>query len=216
MAHLKLEAQERSQYGNDARKVRNSGQIPAIVYGNKLASSLGIQVPNIEFVKLYRDNGKTNVIDITVGKTSYPCIIQALDIHPVRDTIRHIDFLAVDLKQKVTTDVPLLFVGVSAAVDDGGLLNTPMNTISVEALPENLPHHVEVDITSLVDINDTIKLSQVVAPKGCTIIATADEMELVIASITMAATGIEENTIVSEATAIEDIEGAKPAEKTDK
>lgn len=116
-----------------------------------------IQLPTSMFYKTYKESGKTNVIDLTIDQKSTPVIIHSIDIDPVFNEARHIDFLAVDLKQKIQTQVPLVFVGEPIGVKEkGAVLVTNFEEIEVEALPDDIPSEIEINVESLEDIGDSI------------------------------------------------------------
>jgi large subunit ribosomal protein L25 len=100
MKHSKLIVEKRTIQGNQNRKLRKIGIIPAVIF-SKTLDSVMIQIPIGEFTKVYKEAGKTHVIDVICDNESYSTIIHGIDIHPVKHLPRHVDFLAVDLKQKV-------------------------------------------------------------------------------------------------------------------
>jgi large subunit ribosomal protein L25 len=162
MQHLKLNTQTRIITGNQVRKLRKDGFIPAVIFGKKY-SSKNIQLPLNTFLKLYRQAGKTNIIDISIDeKEVVSCLINDLDLDPVKDIVRHVNFLAIDLSSKIDTLVPLKIVGNSPAVKNyGAILIQNLQEIEIRVLPENIPPFVEVDVTSLKDLNDVIHASDI-------------------------------------------------------
>lgn len=157
MQHLKLETQTRKIVGNQVRKLRKQGLVPAVIFGKKYPSE-NIQLPLNSFIKLYRQAGKTNIVDVFIDENKkVPCLINDLDLDPVKDTIRHINFLAIDLKAKIDTLVPLKLVGVSPAIKEyGAILIQNLQEVEIRVLPEKIPSEIEVDISSLKDLNDVI------------------------------------------------------------
>ena len=110
MRHFQLSANTRSVLGNSVRKLRKQGLLPAVLYGQNF-NSLPIQIDKKTFLKLYKQVGKTNVIDLSVDSQTLPVIVQDLDIDPVFGDVRHADFLVVNLKQKVKVTVPIQYIG---------------------------------------------------------------------------------------------------------
>jgi large subunit ribosomal protein L25 len=164
------------------RILRREGNLPAVIY-SKSVSPISLEISQREFYKTYKLTGKTNVIDLKIGeKQTLPCIVHALDVHPVRGEIRHVDFLAVNLKEKVTASVPVLFSGESKAVKElGGILSTSINQLEVEALPDEIPSEIVVDISTLEAFDDVIRVENL---PTSTSYKVQNDSDLVIASIT--------------------------------
>jgi large subunit ribosomal protein L25 len=182
MAHLNLQVKTRIILGNQVRKLRREGKLPAVIYSNKL-SSLSVELPLGDFNRVYKESGKNHVIDIKIeGGKSYPCIVHALDIHPVTGVVRHVDFLFVNLKEKVVASVPVVYVGESKAVKElGGVLNTSVSELEVLALPDEIPAEIVVDISSIEDYGDAIRLQDLAMVKTYEI---QEDPEFLIASVT--------------------------------
>lgn len=213
MAHVQLKVENRDVVGNQVRKLRRDGIIPGVIYGNKVKEPINIKTNRTGFVKIFQQVGKTGILDVSVdGGKSIPCIIQDMDIHPVKSMVRHVDLIAVDLKQKTTTEVPLVFVGTSQAVEDGGLLNTVLELVEIEALPEDFPDQLEVDISALDSFDAVLHASSLTIPKGCTLITPPEET---LASIQQAATGVEEAPVAAEEVAVEGEGGEEAGDSTE-
>ncbi|MEM1312766.1 MAG: 50S ribosomal protein L25 [Patescibacteria group bacterium] len=159
MEHLNLQVKKREVLGNRVRKLRREGKLPAVIYSNKV-DPISIELPLGSFNQVFKLSGKNHVIDVSVaGAKSYPCIVHVLDIHPVTGVVRHVDFLAVNLKEKVVASVPITFVGESKAVKElGGILNEVVNNLEVLALPDKIPAELKVDISTLEDFNSAIRV----------------------------------------------------------
>lgn len=179
MTTLTLTVQERTLTGNQARKIRRAGNIPGVIYGNNV-KDLVFEVDYNTFVRLYKAAGNTHVVDVTLGKDTYHCLVQDIDVDPVSDRARHIDFLAVDLKKKVVVEVPLEFVGESEAVVQGAILVESMHEVEVEALPNEVPEMIEVDIAKLVSLHDNIHVSDLPVTSKFVILT---DPNLVVASV---------------------------------
>jgi large subunit ribosomal protein L25 len=200
MAHLNLHVKNRTVLGNQVRKLRRDGKLPAVIYSNKL-SSLSVELPLGDFNRVYRESGKNHVIDIKIeeGKT-YPCIVHALDIHPVTGVVRHVDFLFVNLKEKVVASVPVVYIGESKAVKElGGVLNISVNELEVSALPDEIPAEIVVDISSIENYGDVIRLQDLVTLKTYEI---QEDPEFLIASVTAPTAEVVEEAPVSSEVAV--------------
>ncbi len=160
MAHVNLLVKNRTIIGNKVKSIRRDNIIPAVIYGLN-AEPRNLSIEKGLFRKVFKEAGKTNVIDLTLDddKTKLACIIQDLDIHPVTGDIRHVDFLAVNLKQKVHASVPVVYIGESKAIKElGGVLNTTVSELEVHALPDEIPSEIEIDISKIENFNDIIKV----------------------------------------------------------
>lgn len=151
-------AEKRKIVGRKVKQLRQQGILPANIYGRKL-SSIAIQVSLDKFQKLFAEVGETGLVDVKIGKKSYPALIHNVQTDPVTEMPLHADFLNVDLTQKVTTPVPLNFVGESPAEKSGeGVLVFQMHEIEVEALPTDLPESIKVDVSRLEKLGDVIHI----------------------------------------------------------
>ena len=114
---------------------------------------------------------------LKTGKAEHPVLIREVQLHPLRDTVQHIDFLQVRMDEKIKAKVPLVFIGQSIAVKDlSGVLVRNHDELELEAFPQDLPHNVSVDIASLTDFEKVIHVKDIALPKGVTVLTEADEV----------------------------------------
>lgn len=176
----------------EARKsgaARVAGLIPAVIYGPKI-ESISISVPEKELSKLWKEAGESTVITLETETGNQDVLINEIARDPVSDTIIHADFYAVDKNKKVGVEVPLEFVGVAPAVKEfGGVIMKIAHEIGIEALPKDLPHAIEVDLSSLTALEDHITAGDIKLPPGVTLTASAEE---IIAIVTAAKEETEE------------------------
>lgn len=159
MKQIKLEVTKRTIKGKKVKHLRAKGALPANVFG-KNVQSLEVEVKTDTFKKVYDAAGETGLIELTVGGEKRPVLIQNVQMHPVTGKILHVDFRQVDLKEKVKAQVPIELIGESPVVaDNAGVVLQLLNEVEVEALPAELPEHIEVDVTKLVQVGDTVKVS---------------------------------------------------------
>ena len=171
---MDLQAQERNVFGNRVNALRREGRIPAELYGHGVPN-LHLSVASRDFGKLYASAGENTVITIEVGKQKFPAIIHHVDRHYLSGDPLHIDFYQVKMDEKIAARIPLEFVGESAAVrEKGAVINRSMTEIEVEALPNDLPHLLKVDLAMLDDIDKTIYVRDIAAPKGVTFLVEGD------------------------------------------
>ncbi len=177
---LQLKALKREVFGKNLRKLRKEGSIPANIYGPAF-QSLSITMDGKDFSKVYRVAQETGVVYIHAEKQELPVLIKNVQWHPVFHTVLHVDFRKIDLKQKIETQVPVRVVGESPAVKQkGGVLLTQLNEIMVEALPQDIPHEIEVDIAGLDEIGKEIKIADL--PKNSTY-TIKNEVDKVVISV---------------------------------
>ncbi len=179
---IELNAQKREVIGSGLNALRKSGYIPAILYG-KNQESIPLQISAKDFCKAFESAGESTLIFINVSGQTYPTIIHDIARDAVSDDILHADFYKVRLDEKIKAKVAVVFQGESLAVKDfGGIFVRNINELEIEALPQDLPHEIVVDISSLKNIGDQIlvknlkldsKLKVVAEPEE--IVATAQE-----------------------------------------
>lgn len=170
---MKLTIEKRAE---DATTTRNKGKIPGVFYGPK-ATSTAIAVDATEFTKVWREAGESSVITLSGVDGDQDALIQDIQKDPVTEAIKHVDFYVIEKGKKVQVGVPLEFVGVSFAVKSlGGSLIKVLHELEIEAMPKDLPHEIEVDISVLADFDAQIKASDIKLPSGVTLITEADEI----------------------------------------
>jgi large subunit ribosomal protein L25 len=153
---LTIKAKTRDLLGRKVKRLRKEGVLPANVYG-KSVKSQAVQVLLNDFEKVYKQAGETGLVDLELGKTKKTVLIHNLQIDPVTAVPLHADFFQVDLKQKVTAQVPVEVLGESPAEKQGlGTLVTLLDEIEVEALPADLPEKFELDLTSLTEVGQAV------------------------------------------------------------
>ncbi|HNW71716.1 MAG TPA: 50S ribosomal protein L25 [Candidatus Paceibacterota bacterium] len=161
--------------------LRKAGELPAVLYGAGTEST-PITVSLVEFKKVWHKAGESSTVKITAGKTVVDTLIHEVQQDPVSDEPIHVDFLVIDMNKKIKVEVPLEFIGESSVVKSGlGTLVKVLYEVEVEALPKDLPHVFNIDISKLVELNSQILVSDIVLPKGVTMITKETE---VIAAVT--------------------------------
>ncbi|MFA5931917.1 MAG: 50S ribosomal protein L25 [Candidatus Paceibacterota bacterium] len=182
--------------------IRKEGEIPAVFYGaGKKTTS--ISVPIVEFKKVWRDAGESSAVKIEMLDGNIDVLIHEVQVNPITDEPTHVDFLAIDMKKKIRVHVPLVFEGVSDAVKTGtGNLVKVMHEFEIEALPNDLPHNLVVDISKLKTLNDQVFVSDVKLPAGVvvmneptevvvSVVEQVEEKEEVVAPVDLSAIEVE-------------------------
>ena len=177
---VELEAQKRSVAGRKVKSLRDSGLIPAVIYGKGM-EAMNLQIPAKDFSKTLQQAGESTLVYLNVDGEAYPTIIHDVERDYLSGTPIHADFYKVNLKEKIKAMVPVVFEGESPAVKNlGGIFVRNINEIEVEALPQDLPHEVTLDISKLENIDDHISLKDIKLGDGVTV---HGEMDAILATI---------------------------------
>jgi large subunit ribosomal protein L25 len=160
--------------------LRKSGVVPAVFYGPKDPST-AIKLTLSDFKKAWKTAGESTVVSLEGSGIDAEVLIHDVDLDPVSDVPVHVDFYAIEKGKKLSVDVPLEFIGVAPAVKDlGAVLVKVLHEIEIEALPKDLPHKLEVDISTLLNFDSVVTAKEIKLPAGVTLKVKPDE---VIASV---------------------------------
>jgi len=174
MATASLNASIRNDRGTGvARKLRQSGNVPAIIYGHgREPQSLAINTREVERLLGTISAGST-VIELNMDGTTARTLIREIQRHPFKRSILHIDFQELVAGEKVTVSVPLRFTGTADGVrNSGGILEETMHQVHVRVDPSLIPDHIDVDVTPLT-IGHSFHISDLKLPEGVTILDDA-------------------------------------------
>jgi large subunit ribosomal protein L25 len=177
----RLQAAPRTIEGSRAtRRLRRSGRVPGVLYGGG-KDPLAFDVDARELRHAIAASGA--VVEIAIEGAASPAVLKDSQRHPVRGETMHVDFLRVDLTQAIEATVVLELTGADEApgVIEGGILEQVTHEVTIEALPNEIPEHLTVDVSGMA-MNDTLTLAAVKPPSGVTIIDDLDET--VIANLT--------------------------------
>ena len=149
-----VEATERaaeSRGKNEARRVRVTGQIPAVVYGAG-RDSVAITVNPKHITKiLHSESGHNTIFDLQVGGAKQKVMIVDWQYDPIKSNLLHIDLKRIDMNKAIKVSVPIALVGEAAGVkQQGGILDQVLREVEIECLPADIPSHIDVDVTELV------------------------------------------------------------------
>jgi len=212
MAKITLSVEPRTITGKRVKQLRKQGIIPANIFGGKI-KSVAVQVKKTVFAPIWQQAGETQIVYLQLGdeKESRPTLISNLQLNPITDETIHVDFRQVDLKEKITANIPVEVVGESPAVKDfQASVITSLSEIEVEALPTDLPENIQVDISILKNVGDVIKVADLNIDR--TKIEVKNDPETVVVST--AAQQAEEVIAPPPAPEGEAVEGAAPTEGT--
>jgi large subunit ribosomal protein L25 len=175
MKRYKLKVEKRTVLGKMVKKLRREGILPCNIYGKGIKSE-AVQVPQTEFDAVFKEAGETGLVDVALGEKSIPVLIHNMQ-KDFRGNVLHADFFQVNLKEKVKTMVPLEVVGEPKAVlDKIGLLMNILSEVEIEALPEELPENIQVDVAHLANVDDQITVADLKVPAGVTILTEPEQV----------------------------------------
>lgn len=203
---ITLRAQKGRETGSAAsRRIRKQGDVPAIVYGADLDEPVLVTVNRRELrAALTTEAGTNALINLDIEGTEQLALARQIDKHPYRTEIRHVDFVTVSLTDTIVTDVVLDFIGTPVATEEGGVLSTPISSVSIEVLATRIPSAIEVDVSEMT-MTDSIRVSDLPEMEGVTYL---DDPEQTVATIVIPRAMIEEEEL-AEGEELE--EGAEPA-----
>ncbi len=204
MSDAILIAQSRSETGDGpAKRLRADGRVPAVVYGLD-AGTVSVSVPARELDHiLHSASGSNTLITLKTDDASELTLARQVHRHPVRGTVLHVDFIRVRADQTIEAEVSIQLVGEAEGVRNGGLFEQSLFSLTVEAMPRDIPNAFEHDISDLV-IGDSIHVRDIQVPAGVVVL---QEDDAVVGHISLPR-AVEEEVVE----AVEGEEGEAPAE----
>ncbi len=197
----KLKAQRRTLLGKKVKRLRREGKLPAILYGPTVEEPIPLVLDYTEAYKTIRSLGPSALIDLEVDGETYTTIIRERQRDVITGKFLHVDFQAVSMTEEVESEVTIVLKGEApAAKHYGATIVQELETLDVEALPQDLPESIVVDISVLEEPGDTITVGDLVLPPGVKVLNPPDE-------VIVAAVGPEEEAEEEE---VEAVEGAEP------
>jgi large subunit ribosomal protein L25 len=164
-------------------QIRKNGDIPAVFYGFK-KDTTSISVSEKDFKKAFKVAGESSAIVLETPNGNLDVMIHDVAFNPVNGFPIHADFLVIDTNKEIEVSVPLEFIGEAPAVKGNlGSLVKVIHEIEITALPKNLPHGIEVDVSSLANVNDQIHVKDLKIPSGVTLVTDPEEVVALIAEM---------------------------------
>jgi len=206
VAEVALKAEVRQERGKGpAHRLRASGKVPGVLYGRGMdAVAVAVDARELDHT-LSTDAGANVLIDLKVGSDNHLTLARSLDRHPLRGTILHVDFLKIARDVAITVDVPVHFDGEAKGVKEGGVLEHHLWQLHIECLPGNVPERINIDVSDM-DIGSIVRVSDVRAPEGVTILTS--EEEIIVTCVVPQVLQVEEVVPAEEAEVPEGEEGA--------
>lgn len=168
-----LNAAKREEMGTGAsRRLRHAGKVPGVIYGCEQPAESIVLEHNPVFYALKEEGFHSGVLNLIVDGTKQPVLLRDFQMHPYKQQVMHIDFQRVDLTKPIHVHVPLHFLNAEespAVKSQGAKITHVLNDVDVRALPNQIPHFIEVDLTSL-EAGDAVHLSDLKVPEGVEIV----------------------------------------------
>ena len=175
MKRYKLAVEKRKILGKQIKKLRREGILPGNIFGKNIKST-SVQVPLKKFSPVYKEAGSTGLVDLELDGKIIPVLIQDLQTD-YKNNVLHANFYQVNLKEKVKSAIPLEIIGEPKAVTEkAGLLMNILSEVEVEALPEDLPEHIEVNVEHLAAVDDQITVADLKVPAGVEVLTDATQV----------------------------------------
>ncbi len=178
MERIELEVSKREVLGKKVRFLRREGSTPANLYGHGVDST-PLQVDTKNLKQTLARAGKTDLISLKIAslKTPRNVIIRTVQKHPLTDELLHVDFYQVKMTEKIKADVPLAFTGEAPVLKRKNIsLLYLIDSLPVEALPDALPHNLEVDLSTLEEPDQAIYVKDIQLGDEVTLLGDAEQM----------------------------------------
>jgi large subunit ribosomal protein L25 len=177
MAQLELTAEKRTVTGKKVKQLRREGVIPAVLYGHeRQAVPLQLEIRALD--RVLNQAGMAQLISLKVDRAK-PVMALAREVQrdPITRRLLHVDFYQVIMTEKLTTTASLVLMGEASAVKvEGGVLIQGLGEVEIECLPGDLVEHIEVDLSKLVNIDDTLFVKDLQVPSTIQIMTDSEEM----------------------------------------
>ena len=181
MEKVVLKATKRDVLGKQVRALRRDGQLPAVIYGRHVDQPVSISLDAHVAEQVFAKLTSSTLVTIEVaGGEEFTAIVREKQRNYIKGNLTHVDFLALDLTEKIRTKVRLTFVGVAPAVKDYSVvLVHRMDALEVECLPTDLPERITVDISSIREIGNNIHVREIPLPENVLVLDDEDDVVIV-------------------------------------
>jgi len=171
---MKLAVDPRDVVWKKVKHLRKQSKVPGVIYGRHLDTPISIVFDKVEFVKAFMAAGNSTPIVLHGEWIDQLVMIYDVQYHPVSDHVWHVDCLAVNKDEKTTAEVPVVLVGESPFESDNlGRVQLIRPRLEVEALPLDLPHHIEVDVSNLTEEWQVLHISDIIVDEKVTLVDDA-------------------------------------------
>lgn len=199
---VSLQAAVRTGTGKgDARRMRRTGRIPAVVYGDRSAP-VACSVDAKELSTVLHEHGRNSLLSLVVGngeeQSEDTAIVKELQRHPLDGHLLHADFYRISLTQKIVVEVRVESEGIPAGVrTEGGILEQLLHQLEVSCLPAEIPESISFDVTNL-DIGDSVHVSDLSVTGDVEIVTDGDRSVFVVVPPSISQVEEEEEEVLEE------------------
>lgn len=155
--------------------LRAKGTVPAVFYGPKEAST-PVTINAQKLDRVWKEAGETTIVKLTGVGEDKDTLIHDIQFHPVTGQVLHADFYVIEKGKKVTLNVPIEFIGSAPAEKLGHIVVKALQEVEIEVAPAELPHHLDVDLSSLENVGDHISAKQIKLPPSAELKTDPDEI----------------------------------------
>ena len=213
---MEIIAQNREIKGKSVKNLRKQGLTPSVIFGKDM-ESISITINTNDFIRLYNKAGDTSLIDIKIeGNGTKKVLVKEVTRDPVKDTIDHVSFYKPNLKIKTTANIPLEFINKEQnelLKSNQAVLITLHDQVEVSALPTDLPHSFDIDVSLLSEVGQGITVAEINVEKSKVEIIYPEQEELIVKLDY--ATQLEQESEVDEEQAIQNLKATSEKEETE-
>lgn len=185
---INIKATKRDVKGTSAsRRLRHAGTVPGVVYGgNNPPVNLSFDHKGL-FMEFRHEAFHASILNLEIDGKKEDVLLRDYQLHPVRNTIQHVDFQRVSASEKIHVKVPFHFVNEDTCPGvktGGGIVGHILNEAEISCLPKELPEFIEVDLGAL-EVGDVIHLSEIKLPKGVEFVQLAHGTDATVSAINL-------------------------------
>lgn len=207
---ITLQAEKRELTGKKLKLLRADGKVPATMY-ERGKDSVNVQVEYMPLLKVYKQAGKHHPVELHFDGKDHLTMIKDVDFDPVKGTLSHMSFHAINKNEKVEAEVPLQMTGQAPAQIAGLLVRLNIDHVVIKGLPNEIPNVIEIDVSGVVTEDDDVRMSSVTVPSNVELMN--DDMDAVVVSVSVPRAEVEKETEeVSAADVPSDKGGEKPSD----
>ncbi len=172
---MTLSLQVATRDAESRRELQAADKIPAVVYGPK-QENISLQIDRGAFDQVFKESGESTIIALQGLDEDVEVLVHAVDFHPIKGGIEHVDFYAIERGKDITTHVPVVLTGDAPVEKGGGMVNQILHEVSVTCRPSNLPKELALDVSGLSEADMQLTVADLPVPEGVTIYHEAEEV----------------------------------------
>lgn len=181
VSQVTLTASKRDIMGKNVKDLRHQGILPGVMYGHGF-DTVSLQLNEKQFVKVFALAGTSSIVRLTIDDETFDTLIHEVDFNPITDVPAHVDFLRIKKGEKITTEIPLEFIGECSVVKEmGGMLLPSIDAIEIRCLPSDLIAHIDVDVSVIKDFNEPLHVRDLILPAQFEVLTDLDIVVVTVA-----------------------------------